>query len=219
MTPLLPRDARICTRLPIRVRLRRADRAQPPKLEVYNNDTKTTERGPYVIAAQSGAVDVSEEMRKIIIEEHGTVRGVSSSRVIILHITGPDVPFLDLLDMPGIVTAPSGNEPSDMAAQTASVIQNHIRSEHGSNSLYLAVVKATGAPNTSSAMQILHEANLFSKTLGVFTFCDELGIKNVRRLREWASNSSEGQSFACGLPQFSVFLQRQIFLHVEFTDM
>ena len=31
----------------------------------------------------------------------GSLRGVSSSRIIILHVTNPDVPFLDLVDMPG----------------------------------------------------------------------------------------------------------------------
>ena len=58
---------------------------------------------------------------------------------------------------------------------------------------YLAVVKATTAPNTSVSMQLLHEANLYSKTFGVFTFCDELGVKNARRLKQWIRNSSDGQ--------------------------
>jgi hypothetical protein len=71
MTPLLPRDDNICTRLPIHVRLRRSDKAMPPMLEVYNTLTKTTEKGPYVIAAQYGDFDVSEEMRRILTEEQG----------------------------------------------------------------------------------------------------------------------------------------------------
>jgi hypothetical protein len=71
MTPLLPRDENICTRLPIHVRLRRSDKAMPPRLEVYNTLTKATEKGPYVISAQYGDVDVSEEMRRILTEEQG----------------------------------------------------------------------------------------------------------------------------------------------------
>ena len=71
MTPLLPRDENICTRLPIHVRLRRSDQPMPPQLEVYNTETKTTEKGPYVIAAQYGNVDVSDEMRRILTEEQG----------------------------------------------------------------------------------------------------------------------------------------------------
>ena len=51
-------------------------------------------------------------MQRILIEEHGQLTGVSSDRIIILHIASPNVPFLDLVDMPGIVTAPSGSEVS-----------------------------------------------------------------------------------------------------------
>ena len=35
--------------------------------------------------------------------------------------------------------------------------------------------------------------NLYSKTFGVFTFCDELGKRNARRLKQWIRNPSEGQ--------------------------
>jgi hypothetical protein len=73
MTPLLPRDENICTRLPIHVRLRRSDQPMPPMLEVYNTETETTEKGPYVIAAQYGNVDVSDEMRRILTEEQGNI--------------------------------------------------------------------------------------------------------------------------------------------------
>jgi len=123
----------------------------------------------------------------------GSLRGVSSSRIIILHVKNPDVPFLDLVDMPGLVTVPSGDEPLDMASQTCALVKRHIQSERGANSLYLAVVKATIAPNLSDALRILHESNLYEKTLGVFTFCDELGKKNARRVEQWVKRSADGQ--------------------------
>ena len=125
MTSLLPRADNICTRLPIHVRLRRSDKAEPPTLEVFNLKTNITERGPYTFAAQSGAADVSEEMGRIMREEQGTLKGVSASRIIILNISNPVVPFLDLIDMPGLVTAPSGDEPSDMARQTEETDRRH----------------------------------------------------------------------------------------------
>jgi hypothetical protein len=169
MTPLLPRATNICTRLPIHVRLRRSDRALPPRLEVFNITTITPERGPLVIAAPSGAVDVSEEMGRIIKKEQGAlkgVKGVSAIRTIIIHISSPDVAFLDLIDIPGLVTAPSGTEPSDIASQTETVVKSHMQSKHGSKSLYLAIVKATSAPNTSNSIKILNEAKLYGKTFG-----------------------------------------------------
>ena len=188
MMPLLPRAETTCTRIPIHVRLRCKAQAEPPTLEVFNVRTKTTERGPYVIAAQSGAADVSEEMGRIIMEEQGALRGVSATRIIILHVSSPDVPFLDLIDMPGLVTAPSGTEPSDMANQTKTLVKDHIKSDFGSNSLYLAIVKGTSAPNTSIAMEILHEAGLYNKTFGVFTFCDLLKRKSAPLLMQWVRN-------------------------------
>ena len=191
MTPLLPRADNICTRLPIHVRLRRSGRAEPPKLEVFNVKTNTTERGPYTIAAQSGAADVSEEMGRIIREEQGALKGVSASRIIILHISSPEVPFLDLIDMPGLVTAPSGDEPSDMARQTEELVKEHIQSKHGINSLYLAIVKATSAPNTSNAMKLLNEAKLYGKTFGVFTFCDYLNPRSSKDLKHWVRNGQD----------------------------
>jgi hypothetical protein len=95
--------------------------------------------------------------------------------------------------MPGLVTVPSGDEPLDMASQTSALVKRHIQSENGANSLYLAVVKATIAPNLSDALGILHKSNLYKKTLGVFTFCDELGKKNARRLDQWVREQSDGQ--------------------------
>jgi hypothetical protein len=160
---------------------------------VFNITTSTTERGPLVIATQSGAVDVSEEMGRIIKEEQGALKGVSATRIFIIYISSPDVPFLDLIDMHGLVTAPSGTEPCDIASQTEAVVKARMQSKHGSNSLYLAIVKVTSAPNTSkhlptppntsqhlptppntsqhlptppNAIQILNEAKLYGKTFG-----------------------------------------------------
>ncbi len=95
--------------------------------------------------------------------------------------------------MPGLVTVPSGDEPLDMASQTSALVKRHIQSENGANSLYLAVVKANLAPNQSDALGILREANLYDKTFGVFTFCDELTAKTARRLQQWVRHPSDGQ--------------------------
>jgi len=53
--------------------------------------------------AHAGAQDVSNEMKKILdeLEEEG----VSGKVIIKLHIKNPNVPCLDLIDMPGLVTA------------------------------------------------------------------------------------------------------------------
>ena len=151
-------------------------------------------RGMCVVAA--GSDDVSKEMQRILTQEQGALRGVSANRIIIIHIENPTVPFLDLVDMPGLVEVPSDNEPNNMHAQTTSLIKSHLQSEHGSNSMYLAIIKATSPPNASIALRILHEANVYAKTFGVFTFCDELGIKNARRLKDWVRDPTKGMSLS-----------------------
>jgi hypothetical protein len=107
MTPLLPRDENICTRLPIHVRLRRSDKAMPPRLEVYNTLTKTTEKGPYVISAQYGDVDVSEEMRRILTEEQGN-KNTTHSHTYIMRLHAcmlEEESFLSEYELNGRLTA------------------------------------------------------------------------------------------------------------------
>ena len=141
-------------------------------------------------------------MQRILTEEQGALRGVSADRIIILHIESPNVPFLDLVDMPGLVEVPTGNEPDDMYTQTTSLVNSHLQSVHGRNSMYLAIIKATSPPNASIALRILHEADAYPKTFGVFTFCDELGIKSARRLKDWVRDPTKGMSLHA-LPRFA----------------
>ena len=151
------------------------------RLEIRNTQTNKTEKGPYVIAAESGWEDVRREMNRILTEEHGSLQRVSSHRIIILHIQSPDVPQLDLVDMPGLVTVPE-----DMHKQTTELVKSHLN-QYSSNSLYLAIVKSTVSPNLSNALKLLQDANVFSKTFGVFTFCDDMGKRTVHQLRDCAN--------------------------------
>jgi hypothetical protein len=63
MMPIFPRDKRLCTRVPIHVRLRNADKCEAATLEVHNVRTGDTEEEPYVIPTAFGAVDVREKMQ------------------------------------------------------------------------------------------------------------------------------------------------------------
>jgi hypothetical protein len=148
-----------CIRLSIHVRLRRSDRALPPKLAVFNLTTNITERGPYVIAAQSGAADVSEEMGRIVKKEQGALKGVSANRSIILHISSRGVPrsHRDARPRDSAVgyRALRHREPNRGGGKSAHAGQA------GQQALDLTIVKATSAPNTSNAMKILNEGKLY----------------------------------------------------------
>jgi len=165
MLPLFPRDANICTRLPIHVRLRYAETCQPATLEVFNKATNQTEEGPYVIPTSTGFIDVREKMEEILKKEQ---RGaLSTDRSIILKVHSPNVASIDLVDLPGLVTSPAENR-----AASRQLVAEHIQ-KHGDYSMFLATVDASQAPNTSPAMELVEQHRLQAKTVGVFTMCDE----------------------------------------------
>lgn len=179
MMPIFPTAEGICTRLPIHVRLRNAAQAQAPRLEVYSLVNNRTEEGPFEVPMQSGALDVRDKMREVLEREHGRVEGVSADRIIILHVHGPHVPSLDVVDMPGLIAAPAG-----LREQTRALIERQVE-RHGAYSMYMAVVPAGQRPNTSIAMEVVQSKGLEGRTLGVFTKFDDINkvqkLEHVRR--------------------------------------
>ena len=179
MMPILPTAEGVCTRLPIHVRLRFSQQAKAPRLEVYSLSKKQTEEGPLTVSMQSGALDVQEKMTEILQAEHDRSPGVSTDRIIILHVEGPHVPSLDVVDMPGLIATPE-----HMRLSTRALLERQVK-EHGACSMYLAVLPAGARPNTSLAMELVRAEGLEGRTLGVVSRCDELTDKalgNVRRL-------------------------------------
>ena len=158
MMSLFPRSDGICTRIPIRARLRRTAEADAQVLTVYNTRTQQEEKR-MVIPLQSGHVDVREAMEEILRVQHGKIVGVESERIIILHVNSPSVPSIDLIDLPGIVTGAVDGEPSAMGALTRQVVLDHIKS-YGDRAIYLTVSRATQATNKDVAFGLLQEHNL-----------------------------------------------------------
>jgi histone H2A len=169
MMPIFPRNKRFCTRVPIHVQLRNSEVALPPTLEVYDVENEETLTS-YTIPAFNAELHVRDEMHKILEEVNGGLTeegGVSGSRRIVVRICRPDVPTLDLVDMPGLVAT------EDRSAATHQIITDHIKA-HGDYSLYLFVVPATYEPKAVSAVKIIQDNKLEDKTFGIFTKCDLL---------------------------------------------
>ena len=88
--------------MPIKVRLRKGDKTIP-KLVTRNTTTNaTTECDMPVI---SGREDVRAAMEAAVRQEQKGGRGVCREHVLELTITAPNMPNLDLLDLPGIVSS------------------------------------------------------------------------------------------------------------------
>lgn len=178
---MFPHSEEICTRMRIEVRLRRAPIATVPRLDMYNLRESRLEFSR-LISCDGGAVDVRQAMEAVIQQHSGGLRGVSKDFKIILHVQSPNVPSLDLVDLPGVVTAASPGEPEDMPQQTRELVEEHIL-QSKAHSLFLCVVPATMAPNASTGMQLLQQLGVLDRTIGVITMCDELAARHHPKLR------------------------------------
>jgi len=172
MMPIFPRNKMFCTKVPIHVRLRYSEEGLPPTLEVYDVAQGQTLIGPYPVPAANAEFDVRAEMQNIMNDVYGELDdnvGVSGEKIIIVRINRPDVPTLDLIDMPGLVNT----GPRQVASRK--IITDHIDRHQGDDSLlYLFVVPAGERPNGDLASDIIEKYGLQDKTFGVFTKCDKL---------------------------------------------
>jgi hypothetical protein len=113
MMPIFPHDEDICTRMRIQVRLRRGA-AQAPRLEVFNLRTKKREGAVKTVPTETANVDVREAMGRLLSQQQRCITGVTADHMLILHVQSPNVPTLDLVDLPGIMAIAASDEPADM---------------------------------------------------------------------------------------------------------
>ena len=161
--PLFPRKQEFCTRLPIHVRLRRPDPASKEdpsvKMSVIKADAYATQgyhaqplETPVTIAIASGYHFVQDRMNELSASSEQT--GIVTDRIIVLDVLHPEVPVLDIVDLPGIVsvdvTAPGKVD------DVQKVISAQIEADkaHGMTSFYLIIVPSS-KPNTNCALQFI----------------------------------------------------------------
>lgn len=176
MIPLFPRDRRLCTRLPIEVKLRRGE-ATCVKMHIVDVDTGSIIEGSEKdIPAAVADSCVKEQMDAELSRVNGEVRGVCNDRRIVLQITRPDLPNLDFLDLPGLVAGALRNEPTDMMDQTKTLVENNV-DRVGAAGVYLWTVKSTTPANQSLAYGILNSGDNLARsqrTIGVLTMTDKV---------------------------------------------
>ena len=169
MLSLFPHDYRLCTRMPIRVSIRRGPSRQPPTIEVWDLLQNCRVGEPEVIPLVRGDVDIKEAMLRAI-EDEGIAgdRRVSEAREIRVHIVSPSLPPMNLIDLPGIVS-----NPKEDAAKTRRLVARHMANS-GDQCLYLAMVPVSEGPRSSEALSLVVAAGLESRTIGVITKCDKM---------------------------------------------
>eukprot|EP00927_Polykrikos_kofoidii_P081335 TRINITY_DN785_c0_g1_i3.p1 TRINITY_DN785_c0_g1~~TRINITY_DN785_c0_g1_i3.p1 ORF type:complete len:848 (-),score=137.23 TRINITY_DN785_c0_g1_i3:190-2583(-) len=175
MLPVFPRKRRFCTRLAIHLRLRRNPTilAHMSVYDVTAGGEEVLVQGPENLPQENGLAWVQAKMDELVTQFSATSStGVVTSKIIVLEVHRPDVPSIDLIDLPGLTMLPA-----EKSAQVREILQRYVEDDNraGAHNIYLVVVPASGdvRPNTNLGLQFTIENRLQHKTLGVFTKCDQ----------------------------------------------
>lgn len=179
MLPIFPRAVGLCTRMPIKIQLRRTLRPEPPVLETKNTRTGAIEGAPRIITLAAGEVDVREAMESAIIREHRRLVGISQERMLILSVSSPDVPDLDLVDLPGLVSSHRPGEPPELPRQTEELLER-FSTEHKHHALFLVAMLAGSSPRDASILKVVQRLGIEAQSIGVFTKCDAVSEQHLR---------------------------------------
>ena len=79
------------------------------------------------------------------------------------------------------MSVPTENEPDNMRELTRACAEAHI-DEFKDNSIFLGIFPLNQRLNTDIALQLIKQKNLESKTLGIFTKCDEVNSEIVEEM-------------------------------------
>lgn len=162
---LLPRGSHICTRRPLVLQL---VQTRLPE----DNDLDYEEWGEFSHLPGQRFPDFSAIRHEIQIEterEAGANNGISDKQISLIFFS-PYVLNIKLVDLPGIMKVPVGDQPIDIEFQTRAMIMSYI--EHPS-CIILAVSPANSDLVNSDALHIARVADTDgSRTIGVITKLD-----------------------------------------------
>ena len=175
--PLFPKGEDLCTRLPILVSLRCRAQAASPTLRVMEGDRVVSEK-------QFDSPDCQEVVRgcmlQVIRNENEGISGISRSKQLHLQLSGPHLPNLDLLDVPGLVVNASSGEPESIGKDTHVLVDDVIR-QYKDRAVFLAVREVGDITRHSQTVVALNRnKDIWARTLGVFTKCDTTTPEKIR---------------------------------------
>jgi len=190
MLKIFPSDRRLCTRMPIELRLRHCDEAKLPEeyketgfvemslLRCENSRIPEQAASPRM-QPNEVADKVREWMETIVSLNNetgtGAVTGVTSDRLLIKLFSTRKL-NLDLIDLPGIVAGSIRDEPSDMMDRTRKIAGSYLDDINNPHTFVIAVVSATETRiRNSQAMELVQRYNKAKMTIGVLTMADLAG--------------------------------------------
>ncbi|DBA70067.1 TPA: Mx1p [Trebouxia sp. C0005] len=140
----LPRGGNLVTRCPLELALRRGQKESALLSYTDPND------GSKEISNSIQLVDIPDAVNAATRHLAGDNSGLVPA-LISLKVTKPEAPDLTLIDLPGIVRNPIGDQPEDIEQQIRDLIHKHIE---GESKVILCVLPATADFATQEAIKI-----------------------------------------------------------------
>lgn len=196
-----PRDAGACTRFATEIRLRRAKETRlkvsiiPDKTRPYNDQTKLLQYGGDV----TGDMPFETLMREAteLIAPKNIPGRFAARDILVVEKTGPEMPLLTLVDLPGLVRVANRDQSEADIATIEHLSDRYMKS---SRTIILAVI---GGNNDYVQAPILTKARQFdpngSRTIGVLTKPDMTeGIGLEDKFVELVMNKDDENHFKLG---------------------
>ncbi|XP_078089127.1 interferon-induced GTP-binding protein Mx3-like isoform X2 [Mustelus asterias] len=152
----LPRGTGIVTRCPLELRLKNGENGSTWKGQLRYRNASVTLNSPQ---------EVEEEIKTA--QDILAGRTGLSSELISLQVESSCSPNLTLIDLPGIIRVPTGNQPQDIGKMIKNLIKSYIGKEE---TIILVVISCNIDIATTEALQMAQEADpKGQRTLGVLT--------------------------------------------------
>lgn len=186
LLPFFPTYAKRCTRMPIRVEIRRSTTPGLACLAVWAVKTQKYVGEPELISLAisdgTGEKDVTSKMMSIL-EQHCSGNQVSLDFELHIKATSITLPPMNLVDLPGIVDS----EPA-LKEQTEALLARYVTSPD-SRDIFLAVAAVGTSPANWTSTRLVRHHNLVDRAIGVITKCDKLDPEEVDILRGWINGT------------------------------
>ncbi|XP_078416439.1 interferon-induced GTP-binding protein Mx3-like [Cetorhinus maximus] len=171
----LPRGTGIVTRCPLELKLKKGEKGLPWEGQLRYRDSSVTLNSPH---------EVEKEIK--IAQEHlAGITGISSE-LISLQVESSCAPNLTMIDLPGIIRVPIGDQPQDIGSTIKNLINSYIRKEE---TIILVVIPCNVDIATTEALKMAQEADpKGERTLGVLTKPDLVDYDTEKEILKIINN-------------------------------
>eukprot|EP00438_Fugacium_kawagutii_P035401 Skav212561 [mRNA] locus=scaffold2398:38544:40349:+ [translate_table: standard] len=199
--PFFPSESRMCTRLPIKVEIRKPskDDGAEAKMSLHAYDEATgrysdVQHKTRTFGLEAAIEEVRVEMESLLEDARLTDPGqdIIMGWELRIRVVAENFPLLNLVDLPGIVQAQGPKDPRWKNAEaTRKLFERYARCSGSDHSLFLCAVPATSQPIDWHTMQTIREHGLLDRSLGVISQCDKISHKSEedqKALQYWLTD-------------------------------